>query len=101
MGLFTYRTHFHKVLPNPSRTLRPNGQTKKVGSQTQGVAYSIGYPVTIIAWASIHLPLSQSLPHPLFGQFRFNLMNLHLERLGLKFLRLYRPSLSLFLTLCL
>jgi hypothetical protein len=85
-GLFTF-------LPDVPRPSRLNCQTKRVGSERRGAAYSIGYPMTVVQ-ASIHQLSSQSLSHPLFGQFHFNLMILHLERLGLKFITLRGPSLS-------
>ena len=77
------RTHFQTFLHTLPRLFRLNGQTQMVGSEAQGAAYSTGYHRTA-AQASIHLHSSQSLSHPLFGQFFFNLKSLSLEPLGLK-----------------
>ena len=75
------RTHFQTLLPNLLRQFRLYSQTQMVGSEAQGVAYSTGYHQTV-AQASIHLLSSQSLSHPLFGQFFFDLKSLSLEPLG-------------------
>ena len=93
------RTHFQTFLPNLSRLSELNGQTQMVGLEAQGATYSTGYHRTL-AQASIHLLSSQSLPHPLFDQFLFNLRTLFLEPLGTKFRLLHNPSLSLFTILC-
>ena len=100
--IFIYATHLHKLIPYWPRPSRLNGQTKRVGSQTRGAVYFIGSLTPIVqASISIHLTSSQFPPRPLFGQFLFNLMSLHLDRLGPKFSTLYGPSLFLSLTLCL
>ena len=87
----THGTHFHNFPPGSPRTSRLNGQTKRVGSETRVAAYSIGYPMTLVR-VYIHLLFSQSLSHPLFGQFLFVLTSLHLESPGLKFITLQGPS---------
>ena len=92
------QTHFQTFLPNLPLLFRLNGQTQMVGSEAQGTAYSTGYHQTV-AQASIHLPSSQSLSHPLFGRFLSSLRSLFLELLGSKSRTSHNPSLSLFSTL--
>lgn len=94
IGLFTRRIHFQAFLTQFSPQLfKLDGQTQTVGSGIQWAAYSIGYRRTA-AQASIHLQFSQSLPHPLFGQFLFNLKGLSLEPFGPKSRTPHKPSLS-------
>src|SRR5258706_4855461 len=86
----------------PPRLFGMDSQTQRAGSETPWAAYAIGYPRTV-AQASIRLLSSQSLSHPVSGQFLFNLNSLHLEPLGLPFPTLHILSLSpsLFSNLCL
>ena len=89
------RTHFQIFLPNLSWQFTLNVQTQMVGSEAQGAAYSTGYHQTVVQ-ASIHLLSLQSLSHPLFNWFLFDLKSLSLEPLGPKFRILYHCSPSLF-----
>src|SRR5258706_365016 len=97
---FTSRIHLHTSPPILLRRLsRPDGQTQRVGSETQWAAYSIGSP-QIVVQNSIRL-LSSSFPsHTLFGRLLFNLKSLSSEPLGPKFSTPRIRNHSLFSDLC-
>ena len=85
---------------NPKQQTFWDGQTQMVGSETQRVAYYIGYPQTVVQ-ACIHLLSLQSLQHLILDQFLLILRTLPLEPLGPRFSAVHSLSLSFPQTPCL